>query len=487
MKEFAARGVLELRTDYARRVVTPTEVVEAILGRIKRINPQLHAFIHVDEEQVLNDARNAAEPSSDLEARPLHGIPVCIKDNIDVAGAVTTAASRVLNDAAPAQHDAEVVRRLRTAGAIVLGKNNLYEFAAAYSDPSSPFGIVDNPRRLGHQAGGSSNGSAAAVAAGLGVLSIGTDAGGSIRHPASACGVVGLMPTQDRLPRAGIIPTSYSLGHVGIIGRTVADVAVGFRAVSAGRASAAAELPIDLPLSGLRLGSPDFGDLTFGDPKARELLESVHTKLVEIGMQPVRVTLPLLAEVYDTLETIALFETALYHRRFRDRCDLYGEPLKVELTRASELSVDEYLDAQRRRAAIREAWFRLMETIDVLLLPSNTAGSPPHDVSTFVVDGVTYPIRQINSGYNRPANLVGLPALAIPVGMTSELLPIAAQLITSPHRDEMLLRVGNQLEAALGNLAIQWGIDVVDTMTQSISDSRPHQTSDAMRASHTVS
>jgi len=277
-----ALGVEDLARLYRHRALSPVDVVRATLARIERLTPALNAFITVLSESALAAARAAeAQMTGGIFLGPLHGVPVSVKDIIRVHGVRTTAASRVLHDAAPDDEDATVVRRLRTAGAIVLGKVNLHEFALGDPDPDGPFGIVQNPRRVGYQAGSSSSGSGAATAAGLGVISLGTDTGGSIRHPAAVCGVVGLKPTYGLVPVRGVIPLSVHLDHVGPLGRSVADVAAALSAIAGGDA----EDPFSIgapgedylaamrrEVRGLRLGVPENPLFAFGLPVALDLI-----------------------------------------------------------------------------------------------------------------------------------------------------------------------------------------------------------------------
>ena len=231
--ELCAMGVCDLARLYRERQLSPAEVVRATIDRIERLNPELNAYIAVLSDSAMAAARAAeAQLAAGIDLGPLHGVPVSVKDIIGVKGTRTTAASRVLIDAPLDAEDATVVRRLRAAGAIVVGKVNLHEFAFGDPDPDGPFGNVQNPRKVGHQSGGSSSGSGAATAGGLGVVSLGTDTGGSIRHPASACGVVGLKPTYGLVPVHGVVPLSAHLDHVGPLGRSVADVAAGLAAIA---------------------------------------------------------------------------------------------------------------------------------------------------------------------------------------------------------------------------------------------------------------
>ena len=224
--------IVELAPRLRRKEVSPLELTRACLDRIEKLNPTLNAFITVTAESALAEARAAEMEISRGEWRgPLHGIPIALKDLIDTAGTRTTAASALYQDRVPTE-DAEVVRRLRRAGAVILGKNNLHEFAYGGSSLVRFFGDVYNPRNTAQIAGGSSGGSAAAVAAGLCYAAIGTDTAGSIREPAALCGCVGIKPTYGRVSCQGVIPLSWSLDHVGPLAATVGDAAVVLQAIA---------------------------------------------------------------------------------------------------------------------------------------------------------------------------------------------------------------------------------------------------------------
>src|ERR1700720_2444708 len=225
-------GIREIAEQFRKRALSPVELTTDCLARIERLNPKLNAFISVTADSAMAQARQAeAEIRRGNWRGPLHGIPLALKDLIDTAGIRTTAASALFKDRIPTV-DAEVVRRLKEAGVVLLGKQNLHEFAYGGSSVVSYYGEVHNPWNPAYIAGGSSGGSAAAVAAGLGYGAIGTDTAGSIREPAALCGVVGLKPTYGRVSVRGVIPLSWSLDHVGPIARTVADSAIALQAIT---------------------------------------------------------------------------------------------------------------------------------------------------------------------------------------------------------------------------------------------------------------
>lgn len=469
-------GVNELGRLYRRGELSPVEATRAVLDRITRLNPELNAYLTVLEEQALAAARAAElQFGAGIDLGPLQGIPVSVKDNIRVKSARTTAASRVLLDAPIDECDAPVVRRLRAAGAVLVGKTNLHEFANGAPDPEGPFGNVQNPRRIGHHAGISSSGSGAAVAAGLGVVSLGTDTGGSIRHPASVCGVVGLKPTYGLVPTRGVIPVSVHLDVVGPLGRSVADVAAGLGAIAGhdpADPSSALVAPDDYvgalgrDVRGLRLGLPSNRCFHFGRPEALALLERARASLAGLGLAPTPVELPLAEETlrrteppYDITTLIFSVDLLASHERYSGREGLYGRHLRERLQVGREISATQYARAREKQAEIRRRWLGVFEHVDLLVLPANVAGAPPHGSSTIEVDGTEYPAPVVTAGFNRPASLTGFPALVLPVGETPEGLPVGMQLVGPPFGESRLLAVGHALESALGELVQRWGIE----------------------------
>jgi aspartyl-tRNA(Asn)/glutamyl-tRNA(Gln) amidotransferase subunit A len=466
--DICALGVHELARRYRDGRLSPVDVTTATLERIARLNSRLNAYITVIADSAVAAAECAAiQLANGIDFGPLHGVPVSIKDNINVRGTRTTAASRVLA-AAPLDHtDALVVSRLRRAGAVLLGKVNLAEFALV-ADPDGPFGNVQNPRRIGYQAGASSSGSAAAVAAGLCVLSVGTDTGGSIRHPASVCGVVGLKPTFGLVPTQGVIPNSTALDHVGLLARSVRDVGAGLNAIAAngaahdGSAVAAADAGmLQRSVRGWRLGIPTNPFYRFGQPEVLQLVDAArHLLQDELGLTPIQVEAPMVEDANEIADLLIAVDVCTYHERFSERSTLYG-PAFVERTNLGRTATAiEYAQAREAQSRIRRAWLRLFEAIDFLVIPANVAGAPRHGVDMLDIAGASHPAR-VNSRYNRVSNLTGFPALTLPIGDVDG-LPVGIQLVGSPHSEARLLALGHALEQACGSLSASWGIELRD-------------------------
>lgn len=467
--ELCALGVHELGQAYRTGKVSPLDVTQAILKRIERLNPVLRAYITVLEDAALLAARAAERQfSAGIDLGRLQGVPVAVKDIIRVRGTRTTAASRVLLDASHDEEDASVVRRLRSAGAILVGKLNLHEFARGDPDPNGPFGNVQNPRKLGHQAGSSSSGSAAAVAAGLAVAALGTDTGGSIRHPAGVCGVVGLKPTYGLVSLRGVIPLSAALDHVGPLGRSVRDVAASLTAIAGhdplDPTSILAPVPdyvraLEDDVRGLRLGLPTNAFYQFGQREAVAVFEQGRDALVKLGLIPVPLELPSAEETNDLSKVIIDVDLWLYHEQFRHREALYGKDFLDKSLPGLEVRAVAYARAKEAQASIRCRWLRLFERADLFVLPGNVAEAPPHGATTIEVDGQAHPVSMVTSRYNRASNITGFPALVVPCGATRAGLPIGLQLVGPPLSEGRLLAVAYALEQELGNLPARWGID----------------------------
>ncbi len=459
-EELCGFGVLELARLYRRGEISPVEVVEAHLQRSERLNPVLNAFLLILRDSALKAARameNLFKAGIDLG--PLQGVPVSIKDIIRIRGTVTTAASRVLLQEPPDQEDAAIVRSLRAAGAVIIGKTNLHEFATGDPDPAGPFGLVQNPRRVGYHPGSSSSGAGAATAAGLGAIAIGTDTGGSIRIPAYLCGVTGLKPTTGRIDMNGIIPLSATMDTVGPLGRRVSDVAA-FWAMECKNHQRQQEAVdptgaldphfLDSPVAGWRVGIARAEYFSRVQPQVSAAFELTLKLLGNLGCTMIDFNPVAVDEIPDLCTNIMQAEGSAYHERYRERENLYGSGFRERILPGRELKALTYLKARQRQGEIREEWLKLAKGLDLLVLPSGPALAPAHGQNTIEIGGESFPFRHTLSRFTRPFNLLGWPALTLPNGISDDGLPTGVQLAGPPDSEDRLLILGYQLERALG-------------------------------------
>ena len=423
-----------------RKTVSPVELVRAFISRIERFNPQLNAFITVTAEQALQQAREAeAEIQRGRWRGPLHGMPLALKDLIDTAGIRTTAASAVFKDRIPTE-DAEVVRRLKAAGAVLLGKLNLHEFAYGGTSVPSYFGAVHNPWNLERIAGGSSGGSAAAVAAGLCIGALGTDTAASVRHPAAYCGVVGLKPTYGRVSTRGVIPLSWSLDHVGPLCRTAADAALLLETIagadplepsSVDRPTDHYASALEARTASLRLGlvrRPYFEDL---DADIEAAVNASIRELARITAGVRAVELP----YTDVLLTIAAAEAYAFHKPYFSRTpQLYQAMTRQRLEQAARISAADYVNARRQMQRLRWDADSAFSSVDLLVTP--TTAITPISIASGHLDPPLPPYGiPVEFRNTHMFDVLGLPAISVPCGFTRDGMPIGLQ-ITGPRFGE---------------------------------------------------
>ena len=448
-------GAADLASAYAAGTLSPVEVVRGLFERIDRLDPVVHAFILPDPEAALSAARQAEQEMAAGRSRgPLHGVPVGIKDIIDVAGLPTTCHSKILQGQVAAS-DAVVVAKLRGAGAIVMGKLSTHEFAIGGPIFDLPFPPARNPWNPAHHPGGSSSGSGAGLAAGLFPLALGTDTGGSVRHPASACGIVGLKPTYGLVSRRGVFPLAFTLDHVGPMARSVADAALLLEAIAghdpADPGSAASQTPsysrqLARGVKSLRVGyvrhfhtSGLSGDQQ-ADPEVAAALDDVAATLTRLGAQVRDIALPSLSEFNVTNRVILHAEAWAIHADWlRTRPGDYGQATRRRLMTGAFLSAGDYVQAQRRRLALVAAVDEAFRDVDVLLTASSL------DPAAAIED---WP--EVERTYSRqarmPFNVTGHPALAMMSGLSAAGLPLSVQFVGPAFADGLVLQVAAAYE-----------------------------------------
>lgn len=432
-----------------KKEVSPVQLTQACLVRIEQLNPRLHAYITVTGESALEEARRAETEIARGEWKgPLHGIPVAVKDLAETAGVRTTAASKVLESYVPAE-DAEVVRRLRAAGAVLLGKLNLHEFAYGGSGVIGHFGIARNPWNTAHITGGSSSGSAAAVAAGLCYGAIGTDTAGSIRLPASFCGIVGLKPSYGLVSTRGVIPLSWSLDHVGPMARTVSDAALLLQAIAHYdhedvycQKFPAVYYPAEIEesCSGLRLGI------------ARQFWEDADTEVVKAVDSAVNALRKLTAGSQDldlsfeTDRTVVRCEPFVYHQRYLSAQENDYSPETLRRIRSgADVTAADYIEKQRELWRTRRQILHIFEKVNLILTPT-TPVLPP-TVTELEEKPDKLRARELLMLRNtRPFNVFGLPSVSIPCGFSKNGLPIGLQITGSPGSEGVVLALARAYE-----------------------------------------
>jgi aspartyl-tRNA(Asn)/glutamyl-tRNA(Gln) amidotransferase subunit A len=460
--DLAFASIEEIAALFRKRKLSPVELTKLMLDRIEHLNPKLNVSITVTPELALTQAKKAESELFAPRGRkghndrsPLHGIPMSLKDNIHTQGIRTTAGSKILKDFVP-QHDAQVVVMLKEAGAVILGKTNLHEFGYGATTNNPHYGPTRNPWDLSRIPGGSSGGSAAAVATGLCYGSIGTDTGGSLRIPASLCGVVGLKPTLGRVSDAGIIPLSPTLDCTGPLVRSARDAAILLNAIGGldtpnrGHWSARSFL---LKSKKFCLGLPREFFFDVISPDVQSLFESALRDLRKLGAQIKPISIPLLNKTEDAGNQIAWPEATHFHQQsgwFPARAQEYGDDVRVRLEMGVKTSAVVYLEALAQRVRfIQELSSKISGAgIDALIVPTTPIAAPVIGEESTRICEKDHPTRALLLRLNRPANLAGVPAISIPCGFTSSGLPVGLQLIGLHTAELALLQIAHIYELA---------------------------------------
>lgn len=436
-------NLLEAARALRDRKISSVELTTDALDRIAR--SKLNAFMTVTADAALARARSADDDlARGIDHGPLHGIPIAHKDAFFTKGVRTTAGSKVLADFIP-DRDAEMVTRLNDAGAVMLGKTGLHELCHGITSNNPHYGAVLNPWNIERIPGGSSGGSGAAVAAGLVFLATGTDTGGSVRIPASYCGVVGLKPTYGLLSCQGVMPLGFTLDHVGPLARTVRDVAVSFYAML-GR-TADAPLP---NVAGVRIGVPENFFFEHLDPEVMLAIRRAVQILASLGARVEEVRLADPAALNTTGRMIQLAEASTVWRRFKDRRSEFGADVYALIQQGLLIPATDYLDAQRLRRVLAREFSKIWTQVDCLLTPATPVPAPKQGETTVRAGDIEEDVRIASTRLTRPFNVLGWPALSLPCGFSEAGLPIGVQLVAAREQEDTLLRIGAALEDALG-------------------------------------
>jgi aspartyl-tRNA(Asn)/glutamyl-tRNA(Gln) amidotransferase subunit A len=427
--------IVQLARAIRGRETTSQAATERCLAAIAEKNPALNAFVTVLADEALADAKKAdGEIAGGRVRGPLHGVPISLKDLMDLQGTATTAASRV-REGHVANADAPAVANLRAAGAVFVGKCNLHEFAFGTTNEDSAFGPAHHPLDASRSPGGSSGGSAVSVATGMAYASIGTDTGGSIRIPAAACGVVGLKPAYGEVSTAGVVPLSRTMDHVGPLCRSVEDAAIVYDALCG-----APPVPLQARDVGtLRFGVPRDYFLSVLDAQVASSFESACDRLRAAGAHIDTVQIPHASDIAPIYLHIVLAEAAAYHAKtLETRPDGYTANVRLRLEMGRYILAEDYVRALSGRDVLRGDVNAALAGRDALLLPALAIPAPKIGADTVRVGTSEEPVRNVTLRLTQPFNLSGHPAISLPCGHTTDGLPVGLQLVGRGGTHELL-------------------------------------------------
>ena len=453
--DIAYLTIAKLGRAYDRRELSPVEVTRALLDRVAAHDGKLHSFIRVTEEVALAAAKAAeAELMAGRRRGPMHGIPYGLKDIVETAGIATTGHSKLRRDHVP-QHDAEIVRRLKEGGAILLGKLATWEFALGGPSFDLPWPPARNPWDRDRLPGGSSSGPGAAVAAGFMPAAIGTDTGGSIRGPAAFCGIAGLKPTYGRVSRRGVFPNTFTMDHIGPMTRSAEDIALmlqviaGFDPADPGSADVAVPdytLELERGVKGLRIGviRHFYTQDVAADPEQVAQIDGAAALLARQGAEVREITLPALADFSACGQIILAAESYAVHERWlKQRPGDYGARARERLLAGAGLSAAHYLQAVRWRQRLKAQTLAAFAGLDVALTASSMDPACRIDDAAALATNYWRQARM-------PFNVTGQPGLVIPSGFAKNGLPLSLQIVGQPFGEAMCYRVAQAYEAATG-------------------------------------
>jgi aspartyl-tRNA(Asn)/glutamyl-tRNA(Gln) amidotransferase subunit A len=457
LEEIHYMPITKLSSLMRDRVVSPIEVTQAFLKRIDQHDKSMNAFITVMADEAEMTAKQVEiDLSNGVYKGPLQGIPIALKDLYFTKGVRTTGGSRILSDFIPSK-DSTVTQLLRKAGSIIIGKTNMHEFAFGVTNLNPHYGPCLNPWNENHIPGGSSGGSGAAVITGLCSAAMGSDTGGSIRIPAALCGTVGLKPTYGRVSRNGLIPLSWSLDHAGPLTRTVQDAAIILQAIAGHdpEDESTSQLPVpsflenlDGGVEGLRIGvpvSPFFEEL---DPGVKKTIEKAITHLSSLGAQIEEVSIPHIQEAASVFLAILLPEAYNYHLQYLGtRSEDYGADVRDRVSVAALVSAADFVQAQRVRRLLKLEMATVLTKVDALITPTVPIPAPRVDAFRISESPKALSTRNALSRFTSPFNLVGLPALSVPCGLTDNQLPVGLQIVGRPYEEQTIIRIGHTYES----------------------------------------
>jgi aspartyl-tRNA(Asn)/glutamyl-tRNA(Gln) amidotransferase subunit A len=437
--------ILEAGQALRSRQVSSLELTNRCLDQIAKLDPQLNAFITVTAESARAQAQALdQELVKGMDRGPFHGIPIAHKDLIDTRGVRTTSGSKLFGDHVPGD-DAPIVKKLAAAGAVMLGKTGLHEIAYGITSDNPHFGTIRNPCDPARIPGGSSGGSGAAVATDMAFMATGTDTGGSIRIPASFCGVAGLKPTYGLLDRSGIQPLGLSLDHVGPLARTVADVGVALEAML----DDTRLLPALASWESIRIGMPENFYFTHVSSEVRDAVRKAADSAERLGARVIPVKVPDIDALNDVGRIILLAEASAVYQPYFSRREDFGADVLALLDQGRMVPATDYVNAQRIRKMLLADFEALFSTIDCMFTPATPTTAPLIGQKQVELDGEMMDTRLATTRMVRGINVLGFPALAMPCGRSAEGLPMGLQVIGRPFEEKTLLVLGEALESAM--------------------------------------
>lgn len=441
------------------RKISCAELLADCLATIERLNPDLNAFVTVTEAAARSRAAQLDEElANGIYRGPLHGIPIAHKDLICTKGQRCTSGSLLFENYLP-DYDATVAVRLEEAGAVCVGKTGLHEIAYGITSANPHFGVIRNPHDRERIPGGSSGGSGVAVATGMALMATGTDTGGSIRIPASFCGVVGLKPTYGRVSRYGVRPLGLSLDHIGPLAQSVRDAAVSLHAMSGydDRDPSSSRMhvldyvpPSPCSISGLTIGIPQnhFGNGL--DPAVRAAVEQMGRLTESLGARVVPVVVPDLEALNVVARIILLAEASAVYEPYLQKRESFGDDVLSLLDQGRLIPAIDYVNAQRLRRYLQQEWRLIFSAVDCLLTPTTPISAPLIGQREVELDGARQDARLATTRFMRGVNVLGLPALSLPCGRTPAGLPIGLQIIGRAFEEHVVLRLAAALEDEIG-------------------------------------
>jgi aspartyl-tRNA(Asn)/glutamyl-tRNA(Gln) amidotransferase subunit A len=439
--------ILEMGDALRAKEVSSLELTNEALAKIAKENPRINAFITVTAEAARARASALdAELSHGIDRGPMHGIPIAHKDLVYTKGVRTTGGSKIFKDFVP-DHDADIAINLDKAGAVMVGKTNLHEFAYGITSNNPHFGAVRNPWDTDRIPGGSSGGTGAAIAAGIVPMATGTDTGGSIRIPASFCGVTGLKPTFGLISKRGVMPLGWTMDHMGPLAKTVRDTAIAFHAM---QGLSGAPIPKNVDCKGLRIGLPVNYYLDKVDLQVSEAVRKAVQSAAAMGARIVDLRVPDI-DAYNVVGRVLLLAEAVsVHFPHIDRRGDIGADVLTLLDQGRLIRGTDYVDAQRLRRIYCREFSKLWTEVDCIFTPATPTPAPKIGQTTMQVGSATEDVRLATTRFMRAINILGIPALSLPSGFSKSGLPLGLQILGPPRSEATLLRVGAAIEDATG-------------------------------------